>query len=617
MPAARSARKATKKAPCATGHHSPDVEVDEGPSPVVDGMKATGRQGKAGQAPKVGRTRAQVTATPTRSLPSRRGRNVHPAGQPRIRRSKAQIEADLAAGEKALKEKAREVQAAKEHLAQLNIMEECEEDDLPVSHPQFLSTVIHKRRHADVETDGDESFDLSEADNGSHSDASDNSSSKSNKATETRTKSRRAKRVKGATRQELLARTEELRSAKHNVKKSQQQQKSKDDIGSFTAQELRCKKYANSGLRPQAVAPPNVAQLQQLEADPFELGGICDSDLEDTRLAIAEVDGPTTNPSRRNELVKFREKSEGVHPDKPQAARKLPKSKAAKAIIKAIPYGAREPVTEAHPNVAHQCLNDPRWTRLFLPTLSHTLYISDHPFTDWTWDAGTLIKTVQVVFELAFTNISYELSLQDSIVKAAYNRMKNRRSKIASDVLTLVKTFFERVEFKNQPEKVKEYVHWALRAGGPAYYDVPVPKSCMLRKDDPDYPRPDGFLRSQFILPIAETYMGFSAKSVLSPSLGPRNPPKGLYAIILTAVERAMRAHLTGTFRAPSDFNHRTTWNSMKDFYRILDQISESRWMQALNFTDCDDIENPMDESLLSAYRIDIYIPSSPTKPGA
>ncbi|KAH9024049.1 hypothetical protein EDB85DRAFT_2182811 [Lactarius pseudohatsudake] len=577
MPAARSARKATKKAPCATGHHSPDVEVDEGPSPVVDGMKATGRQGKAGQAPKVGRTRAQVTATPTRSLPSRRGRNVHPAGQPRIRRSKAQIEADLAAGEKALKEKAREVQAAKEHLAQLNIMEECEEDDLPVSHPQLLSTVIHKRRHADVETDSDESFDLSEADDGSHSDASDNSSSKSNKATETRTKSQRAKRVKGATRQELLARTEELRSAKHNVKKSQQQQKSKDDIGSFTAQELRCKKYANSGLRPQAVAPPNVAQLQQLEADPFELGGICDSDLEDTRLAIAEVDGPTTNPSRRNELVKFREKSEGVHPDKPQAARKLPKSKAAKAIIKAIPYEAQEPVTEAHPNVAHQCLNDPG-------------------------------RTVQVVFELAFTNISYELSLQDSIVKAAYNRMKTRRSKIASDVLTLVKTFFERVEFKNQPEKVKEYVHWALRAGGPAYYDVPVPKSCMLQKDDPDYP---------FILPIAETYMGFSAKSVLSPSLGPRNPPKGLYAIILTAVERAMRAHLTGAFRAPSDFNHRTTWNSMKDFYRILDQISESRWMQALNFTDCDDIENPMDESLLSAYRIDIYIPSSPTKPGA
>ncbi|KAH9008922.1 hypothetical protein EDB83DRAFT_2531425 [Lactarius deliciosus] len=161
------------------GHHSPDVEVVEGPGPVVDGKKATGRQGKAEQleAPKVGRTRARVTATPTRSLPSRRGRNVHPIGQPRIRCSKQQIEADLAAREKTLEEKTREVQASKERLAQLNIMEECEEDDLPVSHPRFLSTVIYKRRHADIETGGD--------DDSSHSDDSDDSSSKSNKATET------------------------------------------------------------------------------------------------------------------------------------------------------------------------------------------------------------------------------------------------------------------------------------------------------------------------------------------------------------------------------------------------------------------------------------------------
>ena len=66
--------------------------------------------------------------------------------------------------------------------------------------------------------------------------------------------------------------------------------------------------------------------------------------------------------------------------------------------------------------------------------------------------------------------------------------MKTRRSKIASDVLTLVRMFFERAEFKNQPEKIKDYVHWALRSGGPAYYETPVPKSCTLRKDDPDYP---------------------------------------------------------------------------------------------------------------------------------
>lgn len=65
--------------------------------------------------------------------------------------------------------------------------------------------------------------------------------------------------------------------------------------------------------------------------------------------------------------------------------------------------------------------------------------------------------------------------------------MKTRRSKIASEVLTLVKTFFERVEFKDKPEKIRDYVHWALRSGGPAYYETPVPKSSKFRKEDPDY----------------------------------------------------------------------------------------------------------------------------------
>ncbi|KAH9014755.1 hypothetical protein EDB85DRAFT_1876224 [Lactarius pseudohatsudake] len=618
----------------ATDRHSPDAGTSEGLSPVVDGKKVTGRQGKAGQgavfgcgdggpannrlAPKVGKPRAQVKATPTRTLPNRPGRNVHPVGQPRPRRTREQVEADHKAEMKALEDRIREVQAAKEHLARLNVTEEREEDNLPVAHPQAVSTVTHKRRYVDVETDGDESFDFKEVDDGSHSDNSDDSSSESNKATtETRTK------VSGAARQELQTRMEELRGAKHhNVKKSQRQQ-------TFTVQDLRCKKYANAGLRPQPLAPPDVDQFQQPEADPFELGGICDSDLEDTRPAIAEVRGPQAlvtanlklqcNPSRKNEVFivcfvasEVREKTEGVDPGKPHATRK------------AIPYKdqepqADEPFTEAHPNVTRACLNDPRWTRAFLPTLSHALYISDHPFTDWTWDTGTLVKTIQMVFELTFTNISYVLSLRDSIVKAAYDRMKTRRSKIASDVLTLVKTFFEGAEFKNQPEKVKEYVHWALRCGGPAYYEIPVPMSCTLRKDHPDYPRPDGFLRSQFILPIAETYIGFSTKSVLSPSLGPRNPPKGLYAVILTAVERAMRAHITGAFHSPSDFNHRTMWNSMKDFFQILNQVSASRWTQALDFTGYDDTENPnhIDESLLSAYRINFYIPSSPAKSGA
>ncbi|KAH8980200.1 hypothetical protein EDB86DRAFT_2813877 [Lactarius hatsudake] len=569
-------------------------------------------------APNGGGPSTQVKAVvPTRALPNRPGRNVHPAGQPKPpRRNKEQIEADRKAAQKALEEKLHDVQMAKERLVQLNVTEEDEEDDLHLLHLQRLSTAIHKRRHIDVESD-DERFDLREADNGSNP---DDSSSESDEATKTKTKSRN-KRVKGAARQELLTRTEDLRGTKH-TEETRRQQKSTHDIGRFTAQDLRCKKYANSGLQLQApsLVPPNAALtptlLQQPDVtDPLELGGLGDSDLEETCPVIAEIQSLVSDkPPRVNEVFLARCLIRSLTINILPACEDSNESRSVKVIVKKDSKRFTEAQPNTHPDIARQCLDDSRWTRIFLPTLSHTLYISDHPFTDWTRESSALVETVQVAFELSFTNISYTLSAQDGIVKAAYDRMKTRRSKIASDVLMLVKTFFERAEFKDQPEKIKDYVHWALKAGGPAYYENPVPKSSKLRKDDPNYTKPDGFLRSQFILPVAKTYLGFASRSVLHPTLGPKSPPRGLYVMILTAVERAMRAYLTGRFNAPGDFNHQTSWNAMKDFDRILDRVSESRWAQALDFVDCD--KDNLDESMLSAYRVDLYLSSSPAKPG-
>ncbi|KAH9027183.1 hypothetical protein EDB85DRAFT_1893108 [Lactarius pseudohatsudake] len=417
-------------------HPSTKRPVKKGLDPMADNEEADGRRGKARQAPKAN---VQVKATmPTHALPNRVGRNVHPAGLPKIWHSKEQIEANCEAGVKALKEKIHAVQMAKEHLAQMNIMEEREEDDL-------LSTTIHKRRHVDIETDSDECFDLKDVDHGSDED----SSSESDKAAKTKTKSQSKKCVKGAARQELLMRTEELRSVEH----SQGRQKVKHDVGGFTAQDLHCKKYANSGLRLGSFTPANAAQLQQPEvADPFELGGLCDDNLEETCLVVAEVKGLQYNLSCGNELVRVGKKTEDINlGTKPQAACKAPKSKATKATVKkgASFKSLESPFVGACPDIAQECLDDLHWTRVFLPTLSHALYITDNPFTDWTWESNTLLQTVQNVFNLSFTNISYMLSVQDKVVKAAYDRMKTRRSKIASDILILVKTFFEGTEFRN------------------------------------------------------------------------------------------------------------------------------------------------------------------------
>ena len=60
--------------------------------------------------------------------------------------------------------------------------------------------------------------------------------------------------------------------------------------------------------------------------------------------------------------------------------------------------------------------------------------------------------------------------------------MKMRKSKLASDTLKLVQVFFNGAEYSGQLCKIREYVHWALQYGGPAYYETPIPHSWLLGK---------------------------------------------------------------------------------------------------------------------------------------
>lgn len=67
-------------------------------------------------------------------------------------------------------------------------------------------------------------------------------------------------------------------------------------------------------------------------------------------------------------------------------------------------------------DVLRQFLDDSRWARIFLPTITHALYISRNPFVDWTSDSETYLATVQRVFNLTFPNVMVMLSLGDDVV---------------------------------------------------------------------------------------------------------------------------------------------------------------------------------------------------------
>jgi hypothetical protein len=69
----------------------------------------------------------------------------------------------------------------------------------------------------------------------------------------------------------------------------------------------------------------------------------------------------------------------------------------------------------------------------------------------------------------------------------AYQRIKSRKSKLASGILDDVKAFFNKNQIGNQPLKIRDYVRWALKPDGPAYYQSPTPQSNKVNRGHKDY----------------------------------------------------------------------------------------------------------------------------------
>ena len=88
-----------------------------------------------------------------------------------------------------------------------------------------------------------------------------------------------------------------------------------------------------------------------------------------------------------------------------------PKAHPTKSNLK--PVAVTSQNREITEQIANNFLDDYCWKRVFLPTLTHALYISHKPFEDWTIDSPAFLATVQNVFNLSFPNIDIALSVKD------------------------------------------------------------------------------------------------------------------------------------------------------------------------------------------------------------
>ena len=67
--------------------------------------------------------------------------------------------------------------------------------------------------------------------------------------------------------------------------------------------------------------------------------------------------------------------------------------------------------------IADNLLDDYHWKHIFLPMLTHALYISREPFMHWVIDSSAFLATVQNVFDLSFPNIAVTLSAKDKLTE--------------------------------------------------------------------------------------------------------------------------------------------------------------------------------------------------------
>ena len=125
--------------------------------------------------PKKGRPRKQPQDITQRApLPDRSVRNIHPAGQPTPRRTSKEVAAEREAQRQALEAKIREGEQAKLLFAQMNVAEECLDDEMNVDNPQRLSVALRKCGRDDFDaSDNGEHFDFAAIDEASPSEADD------------------------------------------------------------------------------------------------------------------------------------------------------------------------------------------------------------------------------------------------------------------------------------------------------------------------------------------------------------------------------------------------------------------------------------------------------------
>ncbi|TFK19710.1 hypothetical protein FA15DRAFT_659671 [Coprinopsis marcescibilis] len=172
-----------------------------------------------------------------------------------------------------------------------------------------------------------------------------------------------------------------------------------------------------------------------------------------------------------------------------------------------------------------------RWKGKFLPTLYHALYTSREPFKGFVVSTPRFNEMVQNVINMVYPEAQYTAKLiGDPIHLLAHSRIIERRGGIAQDA---VKLLADHIATFRSLSEAHNWLTWAQTVYGPLFFREPLPAYLTNNAM-----KPGGRLQSPFIIALAQRALGSSENAFRSDGL---EPPCGLLAIIMTALDRAAR----------------------------------------------------------------------------
>ncbi|KAH8977056.1 hypothetical protein EDB86DRAFT_3250411 [Lactarius hatsudake] len=565
-------------------------------------------------------------------LPLREGRNTHPGRrdgvQPPPRQSSQEVAAEHSRKRLELEEMLRIAEEAKHMLAQMELEDERfvegieEECRQPHDHQQQRKalTIVESD---DEEIQGIDEVDETEDDTNKDNDDDEDEDEGAGKP---KVKAKRRKGVK-ASKTELC---KEINTKVATLRGARGQNNAKTNGGTvrFSPTDLNRTQFAEAGVANTKTTPGNVI-------DEVTIGGLDDTDIEVERPAAfgpvhSQPQAPTIPPgspglqlqrnhNRRNNLAGLASRAiaEVLGGKDDTDMNHGPNIAQTKLKIRATvqSQGAGNPCRNPSMGVVHafgpkHFILQRTWAKVFLPSLMYQFFISKGPFQDFTNNSPAFIALIQEAFNATHPNISYTVATGDVIVTTSFERLKSKRSLIASEALKHVKKYFEGDRFKDRPEDVKNHVWWALCPDGLAYQAFPTPIDCPFDRKSPQYIPPEGRYQSNFIVLVIKKYITLAEGSAILPQIGAENPPIGLYIIVLVAVERSFKTFVKGTYKDPPQFSNENTWRSINDFRESLLRLDAERWdrvLGALRPSNVLSADPDAGLSTLSAYRGDLH----------